>query len=334
MNSFVMFIQVCGFNRARQRDKLVRLIGDFANLQDEAERVDSYLHEINPDECDRRPYFSTWVLYHCLRAMSMYILSGLELELYSLHEYLYIFWYLSDYLYNWIISTLKRAECLADQVKSINAKSKKPKPKKKSMKLYCREIMFSQSLKCMFCGYYSVSVFNVRRLTLLFLVVFILCCFYSLLQALAGFLKDSRIPQPLSKFDNEQIRFEHRFAPFSALMTPPPVSYHQFKDYREYTLKNTSTSLYADASNYFHQARTILESISSADSEVTFKFELNFNVHKILMKLILWSFSGRWHYPNCQSELCCYEFTCQWSQKGLKNNTQIRFHNSQISTNY
>lgn len=160
MNSFVMFIQVCGFNRARQRDKLVRLIGDFSNLQDEAERVDAYLNEINPDENDRRPYLSTWVLYHCLRAMSMYILSGLELELYSVHEYLYIFWYLSDFLYNWIISTLKRAECLADQVKSVNPKAKKPKPKKKSIKLYCREIMFSQALKCMFCGYYSVSSEN------------------------------------------------------------------------------------------------------------------------------------------------------------------------------
>lgn len=92
MTSFVLFIQVCGYNRARQRDKLVRLLDDFASLQDEAERVDSHLHELFPDESERRPYFSTWVLYHCLRAMSIYILSGLELELYSVHEYIYIFW--------------------------------------------------------------------------------------------------------------------------------------------------------------------------------------------------------------------------------------------------
>lgn len=98
MNSFVLFIQVCGYNRARQRDKLVRLLDDFASLQDEAERVDSHLHELNPDESDRRPYFSTWVLYHCLRSMSIYILSGLELELYSLHEYIYIFWQVKDAL--------------------------------------------------------------------------------------------------------------------------------------------------------------------------------------------------------------------------------------------
>lgn len=93
MYSFVMFVQICGYNRARQRDKLARLLDDFASLQDEAERVDTYLFELNPEENERRPYFSTWVLYHCLRAMSMYILSGLELELYSVHEYMYIYWY-------------------------------------------------------------------------------------------------------------------------------------------------------------------------------------------------------------------------------------------------
>lgn len=87
-------------------------------------------------------------------------------------------------------------------------------------------------------------------------------------QALAGFTKDNRIPQPLSIFDNEQVRFDHRFTPFYGLITPPPVSYNQFKDYRTYTLKNSSMNLYLDASNYFHRARSILEVIPNADTEV------------------------------------------------------------------
>lgn len=88
-----MYIQICGYNRARQRDKLARLLDDFGNLQEEAEKVDTYLFELQLGEGnDRRPYFSTWILYHCLRAMSMYLLSGLELELYSVHEYMYIYW--------------------------------------------------------------------------------------------------------------------------------------------------------------------------------------------------------------------------------------------------
>lgn len=39
-----------------------------------------------------RACFGTWVLYHVLRVMIAYLLSGLELELYSVHEYHYIFW--------------------------------------------------------------------------------------------------------------------------------------------------------------------------------------------------------------------------------------------------
>jgi hypothetical protein len=34
-HTFVLFLEICGFNRARQRDKLGRLLDNFANLQDE-----------------------------------------------------------------------------------------------------------------------------------------------------------------------------------------------------------------------------------------------------------------------------------------------------------
>lgn len=74
-----------------------------------------------------------------------------------------IYRYLSDFLYNWIISTLRRAECLADQAKAVSTKSKKPKPNKKAMKLYCRETLLSQALKCMFCGYYNVRVMDMEK---------------------------------------------------------------------------------------------------------------------------------------------------------------------------
>lgn len=87
---------------------------------------------------------------------------------------------------------------------------------------------------------------------------------------MAGFTKDNRIPQPLAMFDNEQVRFEHRFSPFFGLTTPPPVSYIQFRDYRTYSLRSPSANLYTDASNYFHRARTILEAIPNPDQEVGF----------------------------------------------------------------
>lgn len=94
-HTFVTFLEICGFNRARQRDKIARLLDNFASLQDEAERVDTFLHkQLNGDTSAGtcRTSFGTWVLYHSLRAMSIFLLSGLELELYSVHEYLYVFW--------------------------------------------------------------------------------------------------------------------------------------------------------------------------------------------------------------------------------------------------
>lgn len=111
------FLEICGFNRARQRDKIARLLDNFVSLQDEvrshlhnyckiflnkfvvffqAERVDTFLHkQLNGDTSAGtcRTSFGTWILYHCLRAMSLFLLSGLELELYSVHEYLYVFWW-------------------------------------------------------------------------------------------------------------------------------------------------------------------------------------------------------------------------------------------------
>lgn len=36
---FVTFLEICGFNRARQRDKIARLLDNFASLQDEVRSV-------------------------------------------------------------------------------------------------------------------------------------------------------------------------------------------------------------------------------------------------------------------------------------------------------
>jgi len=58
--------------------------------------VDAYLHNLSLKSDSPRPHlacFGTWILYHTLRIMIMYLLSGFELELYSMHEYHYIFWW-------------------------------------------------------------------------------------------------------------------------------------------------------------------------------------------------------------------------------------------------
>lgn len=251
MYTFVLFIQICGYNKARQRDKLARCLDEFASLEDEAERVDGYLHSLAATDKEPQPYFSTWVLYHSLRAISMYLLSGFELELYSIHEYIYIYWYLSQFLYNWIVSTLSRAECLSEKGPvgfsggaAGGAKQKKPKSnKKKHMNIYYREIILNQAVSNMFNGFFK---------------------------ALAGLTKESRIPQPLAVFDNEKVRFDHRFAPFAGITTLPPITYASFSNMRAFMMLETdATNLYSDAGKHFHRARIMLESIANPDTEVT-----------------------------------------------------------------
>jgi hypothetical protein len=105
-------IQICGHNRARQREKLAQVLEELAALHDESEKVDSFLTNLTQKSdipCSHLGYLSTWVLYHILRVMIQYLLSGFELELYASHEYPYIFWYLHEFLYAWMVSTLNRA---------------------------------------------------------------------------------------------------------------------------------------------------------------------------------------------------------------------------------
>lgn len=45
---------------------------------------------------------------------------------------------------------------------------------------------------------------------------------------MVGLREAGKVKLPIQEFDNEQVRYEHRFLPFSVVMTPPPVHYDQF----------------------------------------------------------------------------------------------------------
>ncbi|XP_072402055.1 N-alpha-acetyltransferase 35, NatC auxiliary subunit-like isoform X2 [Diabrotica undecimpunctata] len=267
---FTLFLQLCGHNRARQRDKLAHILEDFASLQDEAERVDAYLHTLSVNSPISRPHiacFGTWILYHTLRIMIMYLLAGFELELYSVHEFYYIYWYLYEFLYGWLISALSRAdsfllenEILHDVHKGKGTTKKKPRNKKKSRQ-YNRDIVYLQALQNMCGGYYK---------------------------ALMGFRLEGKLTIPNPRFDSEQVRYEHRFAPFQNLLTPPPVVYSEFREMTSFERFQQqpvdSVFLYIAGCKHFHQARQLLESIVP-DSELTDLLTIcktNFIVLKLL----------------------------------------------------
>uniref|UniRef100_A0A8K9VDU9 N-alpha-acetyltransferase 35, NatC auxiliary subunit n=1 Tax=Oncorhynchus mykiss TaxID=8022 RepID=A0A8K9VDU9_ONCMY len=249
---FCSLIQIHGHNRARQRDKLGHILEEFATLQDEAEKVDAALHSLLMKLEPQRQHLAclgTWILYHNLRIMIQYLLSGFELELYSMHEYYYIYWYLSEFLYAWLMSTLSRADSsqlaeerlLEEQQKGRS--SKKTKKKKKARPL-SREITMSQAYQNMCAGMYKTMI---------------------------ALDMDGKVRKPQFELDSEQVRYEHRFAPFNSVVTPPPVHYVQFKemsDLKKYSPPPQSADLYMAASKHFQQAKLILENVPSPDPEV------------------------------------------------------------------
>lgn len=128
------------------------------------------------------------------------------------------------------------------------------------MKPYSRECMFTQALQNICGGYYK---------------------------ALAGFLKAGRIPQPLAEFDLEQIRYEHRFAPFADLTTPPAIGYNDFCAQKYALLASSKEDLFALAARHFQQARAILEAIPNLDPEVCQSCSFNkFRFFKFLLNTL------------------------------------------------
>nr|CAI5829432.1 unnamed protein product [Callosobruchus analis] len=111
---------------------------------------------------------------------------------------------------------------------------------------------------------------------------------YKKRNALMGFRLEGKLQMPHPRFDSEQVRYEHRFAPFQNLLTPPPVVYSEFRDmtsferFQQQSLD--SVYLYIAGCKHFHQARQLLESIQT-DPEIVNLLTIcktNFIVLKLL----------------------------------------------------
>ncbi|XP_064620991.1 N-alpha-acetyltransferase 35, NatC auxiliary subunit-like [Lineus longissimus] len=245
-------IQLTGHNRARQRDKWAALLEELATLQDEADKVDGYLHGILMKADSSRQHlacFSTWVLYHTLQAMIHYTLAGFELELYAPHEYHYVYWYLSECLYGWLISTLTRTDSYVYEQEMLVAEQQqkgraaKKNKKKKKTRPHGVEITQCQAYQNLCGGYYK---------------------------AVVGFTLCDKMKEANFEFDSEEVRFNHRFSPFRHVLTPPVVQYSHFKemtDLRRYDMKPTSEDLYISACKCFQQAKLLFENLPNQNSE-------------------------------------------------------------------
>nr|CAB3264177.1 N-alpha-acetyltransferase 35, NatC auxiliary subunit-like [Phallusia mammillata] len=247
-------VQAYGHNYARQREKLAAILEDLAILQDDADRCDTDLQTIiqSLDPNTVRSHltcFGSWTLHHILRVMTQYVLSGFQLELYSEHEYHYVYWYLAEVLLSWQMTTLNRAEgqlqrdeTLNEQMQSSKSRShKKAKKNKKKSRLHAKELLLVQGMQMMSAGTFKVML---------------------------GFFLDGKLKTPDCEFDNEATRYEHRFQPFLAVSTPPFMPYKQFRemtDVTQYYPPPSSRDLYMSSSKHFEQAKALYEKMAPSD---------------------------------------------------------------------
>lgn len=91
------------------------------------------------------------------------------------------------------------------------------------------------------------------------------------MQTLIGFQLEGKIRTPKhAKFDNERVRYEHRFAAFSSVSVPPPFAYNEFHMTRSQIRNSASEDsglLYLSSCELFHQARCLLDTIPQPHSQ-------------------------------------------------------------------
>uniref|UniRef100_A0A915IJZ5 Protein MAK10 homolog n=1 Tax=Romanomermis culicivorax TaxID=13658 RepID=A0A915IJZ5_ROMCU len=286
---FAELLRISGHNRSRQRDCYTRLMEEFGTFQDEADRLDSLLHNVlikqyeSINACSTCPTvpvsyqhvsrFASFIIYHVLKCMLEYLLLGFELELYSTHEYAFIFWYLNEILFKWIINVLSKVDCILyaqDQAQSTSARQKTDKKKHKSKKKastktwHQLEILQTQSYQKMCDGYFK---------------------------AMLGFYATDRIMVPI--FSDSQhydtIRCEHRLAPFFNLSNPPLISYQQFLDisnFKQIARCAPTSKLFAESAQTFDEARLCLETVPLADEVETATLIKVCKMNCVVLKLL------------------------------------------------
>lgn len=80
---------------------------------------------------------------------------------------------------------------------------------------------------------------------------------------------DDKLQMPHYEFDDERVRYEHRFAPFASLITPPIMHYQEFIEMTTNSKEpQTSVHYYMAGADLFHQARSFLEGLPFLDTEV------------------------------------------------------------------
>lgn len=213
VNVLTALVQVTGFNRARQREKLTQCIEELCSLHKYVDNQETKIIKLAPKASkatrDKNPMsLRSFVLYHSLQAQLCYLHLGLELSLYSEHEFTYVYWYMGEVVLRWLGHVVQRAMDAVEEAEAALAKAEKNKHRREKrdrqkvdVSIHKAEIMHWTSRQ-KYCEAVFRSVACLEA--------------FGLLKCPGG--------------DNgRRLRYEHRMKPFANVHYPPFVPYVEFK---------------------------------------------------------------------------------------------------------
>ncbi|XP_050387946.1 uncharacterized protein LOC126804753 [Argentina anserina] len=212
--AFSQVVSIYGHNPSRQHERFSELITTFKNLQYESAFINSVAY--------------SWTTYHLARLCIKYILSGLELELFSVHEYPYVFWYLYEILYKNEREQLDLArqfiegQLLAEDAQK-KAKGKKNRRKQSSTSFHDSNLLRNGAYRYLTGGTFLLTY---------------------------GLKLQGKIRTPSMDFTSEEICFDHRFGALTGTSV--------YQSYQK-TLKRLEKleHIYREALDCFSEAKEI-----------------------------------------------------------------------------
>lgn len=238
---FAQAVCIYGFNSSRQHEKYFNLIQHMKDLQYSSFLIDNYF---------KNSILCLWTTCYMAKFCIKYILAGLELELFSAHEYPYVFWYLYDILYRNEREQLEIAKRtvlesqqleMDNQQQQPNGNSSNHKNNKKQQRK--QKVLYSTT-------YHDKCLMRIDAYRFLTGGIFLLTY---------GLRLQGKIRTPSMEFTSEEICFDHRFGGLSVNSVYP--------FYKE-TLNRLQKEedIYREAFEYFQEAKQLFALIDEEDS--------------------------------------------------------------------
>jgi len=235
-----LFRDLCQ-NRSRLRRILCKSILDWDSLQVEAEDIDSQIRSFTQEEPLQTPEgplysfsLSSWVYHYKLHQMEAIILLGFELEIFPLHEFSGMYWYLQYFL---------RTHAMhIDRIRSFVAKIP-PSSEAEDQEAYRK----TNSL----LNYHLLSLTAMQDLSTGLMYLYSVLGRHSLLG-----------PAPPA----DQLRYEGRVKPFLTIGCPDVMPYEAFREMVDYT-DIPDSELLAYAAEHIQEAKKGYMHVTKLDAD-------------------------------------------------------------------